>query len=433
MSTGLFLAILTVLGRRRSRPADELHSNSPDLETGIGDGDEDENENEDGNREGNDLDTPREADEEETTLDGQAGAELGQMDGENGRTEKRESQKQTHESSHGLTDLPNKSNSQPAGGEIKGGVSELEQPANVHIQSKVQPTPILCDSSILSNTPPGDAKISFNSIPAVLPSAPQSSVATRKPTKLVKIDDSPPRRYHPISPHWPGLHTRPPITAKDGESTLAITEKGSEPSENTNLLHSIPERIRTIAHCFQQDWQHRHDNDYQGFWWRMKDYLTLEHWARLERLKHPTTDHDDTTMVEPKYRWTPVISGIVIPFSILLEIPGLTEPWYVRIVNNVPVEYQNNSTLLEVALGISMFFGLCANVAIIVRFMEKKVYWSTIAAIICITSHDVVSTLLFVLSHPEIRKAIKSGLVSSPSPSSDQFGHSDHIWCNSQV
>ena len=27
----------------------------------------------------------------------------------------------------------------------------------------------------------------------------------------------------------------------------------------------------------------------------------------------------------PNYRWTPILSGVVIPFSILLEIPGLTE------------------------------------------------------------------------------------------------------------
>ena len=29
--------------------------------------------------------------------------------------------------------------------------------------------------------------------------------------------------------------------------------------------------------------------------------------------------------VEPKFRWTPILSGLIVPFSILLEIPGLTE------------------------------------------------------------------------------------------------------------
>ena len=30
----------------------------------------------------------------------------------------------------------------------------------------------------------------------------------------------------------------------------------------------------------------------------------------------------------PNYRWLPILSGVTIPFSILLQIPALTERWY---------------------------------------------------------------------------------------------------------
>ncbi|CAE6452414.1 unnamed protein product [Rhizoctonia solani] len=66
-------------------------------------------------------------------------------------------------------------------------------------------------------------------------------------------------------------------------------------------------------------------------WTHIKDYL----WG----------EEDEASRGEyiPNFRWTPILSGIIIPFAILLEIPGLTEHWYIRTIGNKTVETQENS------------------------------------------------------------------------------------------
>ena len=46
-------------------------------------------------------------------------------------------------------------------------------------------------------------------------------------------------------------------------------------------------------------------------------------WASI--LQNDDQDSEDEFI--PNYRWLPILSGIAIPFSILLQIPGLTERW----------------------------------------------------------------------------------------------------------
>jgi len=93
----------------------------------------------------------------------------------------------------------------------------------------------------------------------------------------------------------------------------------------------------------------------------------------------------------PNYRWLPIFSGIVIPFSILLEIPGLTEHWYVVTENNVPVLSRPNGGLLDTGLGVSMACALIANLAIINRFLEKRVRTSTLVAVVALSIHDIIN------------------------------------------
>lgn len=100
----------------------------------------------------------------------------------------------------------------------------------------------------------------------------------------------------------------------------------------------------------------------------------------------------------PNYRWLPIFSGIVIPFSILLEIPGLTEHWYVVTENNVPVLSRPNGGLLDTGLGVSMACALIANLAIINRFLEKRVRTSTLVAIVALSIHGASTRTLFYLS-----------------------------------
>ncbi|KAJ7154605.1 hypothetical protein C8R46DRAFT_1117876 [Mycena filopes] len=114
-------------------------------------------------------------------------------------------------------------------------------------------------------------------------------------------------------------------------------------------------------------------------------------WTKLKALLNPKTTHQDLEAYLPNYRYTPILSGIVIPFSILLEIPGLTEHWYIRTVENITVENVPNPRILNVGLGLSMACALAANICLVVRFLEKKVKLMTIGCIVFLTIHDLIN------------------------------------------
>lgn len=96
---------------------------------------------------------------------------------------------------------------------------------------------------------------------------------------------------------------------------------------------------------------------------------------------------DEKEVSAPHYRHTPILSGSLIPFSILLQIPGLTEHWYVRTVGNDIVDVKRNSPLLEVSLVLSMVLVVFANLALICRFLERRVKRCTILCIAALTLH----------------------------------------------
>ena len=104
--------------------------------------------------------------------------------------------------------------------------------------------------------------------------------------------------------------------------------------------------------------------------------------------------HDDRDEFVPNYRRLPIISGSLIPFSILLEIPGLTEHWYVRTQGNQTVESRPNPPLVIVSMSFSMALALLANVALVYRFLERRVKTSTIVCIIALTLHGTTHLLL---------------------------------------
>lgn len=117
-------------------------------------------------------------------------------------------------------------------------------------------------------------------------------------------------------------------------------------------------------------------------------------YSRLKSYLWPTDDKNpDLDSLVPNYRWTPIISGIVIPFSILLEIPGLTERWYIRTEGGKTVETRKNPVVLEIGLGISIACGLIANVALVLRFLEKRVQTVTLLCIVFLTTHGGSTTL----------------------------------------
>lgn len=96
-------------------------------------------------------------------------------------------------------------------------------------------------------------------------------------------------------------------------------------------------------------------------------YQRLKHTLAFDSFKNNVKD------TAPNYRYTPILSGVIIPFSILLGIPGLTEHWYVRTEANKTVETRPNSALLHAALVLSLTCAIIANICLIVRFLEREV------------------------------------------------------------
>lgn len=99
----------------------------------------------------------------------------------------------------------------------------------------------------------------------------------------------------------------------------------------------------------------------------------------------------------PKYRWLPIISGLLVPFSILLEVPGLTEHWYNRTDGTQVIEYRENPAILNAGLGLSMASALLANICLLMRFLERRIKSATIATIVFLLIHDVINIAALVI------------------------------------
>lgn len=97
----------------------------------------------------------------------------------------------------------------------------------------------------------------------------------------------------------------------------------------------------------------------------------------------------------PHYRITPIISAVTIPCSILLELPGVTEHWYVRTEYNQTVESRPNTLILNFGLGISVACAVTANLCLIMRFLEKRVKTMTILCTTFLTIHGTYPCVSF--------------------------------------
>jgi hypothetical protein len=109
-------------------------------------------------------------------------------------------------------------------------------------------------------------------------------------------------------------------------------------------------------------------------------------------VSHP--EHERGQII-PNYRRTPIISGSLIPFSILLEIPGLTVPWYVRTYGNETVETRKDPPLILISISISLALAVLANIALLCRFLERHVKRNTIICIVALSVHG--DSLVFAL------------------------------------
>jgi potassium channel subfamily K, other eukaryote len=109
-------------------------------------------------------------------------------------------------------------------------------------------------------------------------------------------------------------------------------------------------------------------------------------WPRFKNFVNPKDDVDIDDYI-PHYRTTPIISGVIIPFSILLEIPGLTSHWYIRTQNNMTIQTQKNPPILDVGMAISLASAIAANIFLVLRFLEVRVKTMTLACIFFLSTH----------------------------------------------
>ncbi|KAH7882329.1 hypothetical protein F5I97DRAFT_1909487 [Phlebopus sp. FC_14] len=124
--------------------------------------------------------------------------------------------------------------------------------------------------------------------------------------------------------------------------------------------------------------------------------------SRIRTFFFPSCPEDELESYIPNYRQMPIISGIIIPFSILLAIPGITEHWYIRTQGTEIVDTQPNSVILDVGLGFSLACAILANICLIVRFLEKRVKTMTILCIGFLSIHDlinIVAVTIFGVEH----------------------------------
>ncbi|KAK4052621.1 Potassium channel [Microbotryomycetes sp. JL221] len=104
--------------------------------------------------------------------------------------------------------------------------------------------------------------------------------------------------------------------------------------------------------------------------------------------------HDSSTPHDKGHRYLPIVSGLLVPFSVLLDVPGLTERWYIRTVGFEVVETRPNPVLLDVGQAVSMAFGVAANIALVARFLEKWPLECTWIAIAALTLHDILQIVI---------------------------------------
>ncbi|GAA6046700.1 hypothetical protein JCM3770_003123 [Rhodotorula araucariae] len=99
----------------------------------------------------------------------------------------------------------------------------------------------------------------------------------------------------------------------------------------------------------------------------------------------------DPLLAKPESRILPIISGLVCPFSVLLDIPGLTSRWYIRTEGTDIVDSQPNPALLDAGQAVGLALGVFANGALIWRFLEHRPRTCTWVAILALSLREAFS------------------------------------------
>lgn len=99
------------------------------------------------------------------------------------------------------------------------------------------------------------------------------------------------------------------------------------------------------------------------------------------------SDEEELQAYIPHYRTLPILSGIIIPFCILLEIPGLTAHWYIRTDGSTIVASKPNPPLFDVGIALSILCVVLANACLVLRFLETRIMTMTILCIVFLSIH----------------------------------------------
>lgn len=87
--------------------------------------------------------------------------------------------------------------------------------------------------------------------------------------------------------------------------------------------------------------------------------------------------------IETLHSWanvSPLLSAVFAPFSVLFEIPALTEPWFIKFDPNVLLNPNKANSIPDapgniVLSALGLGFNVLANVLLIFRFSSGAGWW----------------------------------------------------------
>lgn len=77
---------------------------------------------------------------------------------------------------------------------------------------------------------------------------------------------------------------------------------------------------------------------------------------------------------------SPLLGAVFAPFSVLFDIPALTEPWFIKFDSNVLLDPNKANSIPDergnIALSaIGIGFNIIANILLVVRFSSGAKWW----------------------------------------------------------
>ncbi|GAA5907431.1 hypothetical protein JCM6882_003860 [Rhodosporidiobolus microsporus] len=157
------------------------------------------------------------------------------------------------------------------------------------------------------------------------------------------------------------------------------------------------DEIREQQEQDERDERERRGTGLSGWLWQQRQQREGRETEGAARDVEASSLEEGWKLPKSETRLLPILSGLICPFSVLLDIPGITQRWYVRTEDHVVVETQPNPAWLDVSLAISLALGVLANLALIARFLEHRPRVYTWVSMVSLTIHDVLNTVVVIV------------------------------------